>query len=46
MLNLSTQLGSHPIGKRGVVVLLSAQGIGYDIGLAGMVVDFEVIILN
>jgi hypothetical protein len=33
-------------GKHGVAVLLSAQGIGYDIGLARMVVDSDVIILN
>jgi hypothetical protein len=40
------QLRSYLTGKRGVAVLLSAQGIGYDIGLAGMVVDSDVIILN
>jgi hypothetical protein len=40
------QLGSHPTGKRGVAVLLSARGVDYDIGLIGMVVDSEVIILN
>jgi hypothetical protein len=32
--------------ENGVAVLLLAQGIGYDIGLAGMAVDFEVILLN
>jgi hypothetical protein len=32
--------------KRGVAVLLSAQGISYDIGLAEMVLDSEVVILN
>jgi hypothetical protein len=41
-----TQLWSHSIGKRGVAVLLSAQGVGFDIGLAGLVVDSEVIIFN
>jgi hypothetical protein len=40
------QLRSYLTGKRGVAVLLSNQGIGYDIGLAGMVVDSDVIILN
>jgi hypothetical protein len=40
------QLGSHSMGKRGVAVLLLAQGVGYDIGLARMVVDSKVIILN
>jgi hypothetical protein len=34
------------MGKRGIAVLLSAQGIGYDIGLAGMVVENELVILN
>jgi hypothetical protein len=34
------------MGKRGVAVLLLAQGVGYDIGLARMVVDSKVIILN
>jgi hypothetical protein len=37
---------SHSTSERGVAVLLSAQGIGYDIGLAGMVIDSNVIILN
>jgi hypothetical protein len=32
--------------ENGVAVLLLAQGVGYDIGLAGMAVDFEVILLN
>jgi hypothetical protein len=32
--------------ENGVAVLLLAQGVGYNIGLAGMVVDSEVIILN
>jgi hypothetical protein len=36
----------HSMSKRGVVVLLSAQGVDYDVGLAGMVVDSEVIIHN
>jgi hypothetical protein len=30
----------------GVAVLILAQGVSYDIGLAGMVVDSKVIILN
>jgi hypothetical protein len=32
--------------ENGVAVLLLAQGVGYDIGLTGMAVDFEVILLN
>jgi hypothetical protein len=40
------QVWSHPLGKRGIVELFSAQVIDYDIGLAGMVVDSEVIIIN
>jgi hypothetical protein len=41
-----TQLWSHLTGRRGVAELLSAQGVSYDIGLARMVVDSKVIILN
>jgi hypothetical protein len=40
------QFWSHSMSKRGVAVLLSAQGVGYDVGLTGIVVDSEVIILN
>jgi hypothetical protein len=40
------QLQPYSMAKRGVAVLLSAQGIGYDIGLAEMVLDSEVVILN
>jgi hypothetical protein len=40
------QLWSHPSGKRGVAVLLLAPGVKYNIGLAWMVVDSKVIILN
>jgi hypothetical protein len=34
------------MSERGVAVLLSVQGVGYDVGLVRMVVDSEVIILN
>jgi hypothetical protein len=34
------------MSKHGVAVVLLAQGVSYDVGLAGMVADFEVIILN
>jgi hypothetical protein len=34
------------MSERGVAVLLLAQGIGYSVRLTGMVVDFEVVILN
>jgi hypothetical protein len=34
------------MSKRGVAVVLLAQGVSYDVGLAGMVADSEVIILN
>jgi hypothetical protein len=37
---------SHLTSNRGVAVLLSAQGVSYDVGLAMMVVDSEVVILN
>jgi hypothetical protein len=40
------QVWSHPLGRCGIVELFSAQGIDYDIGLARMVVDSEVIIIN
>jgi hypothetical protein len=46
ILNFLTQLWSYLMSKRGVAVLLLAQGVSYDVGLTGMVVDSEVIILN
>jgi hypothetical protein len=40
------QLWSHPSGNGGVVVLLSAQGVDYDIGLAWMTIDSKIVIIN